>query len=113
LLSELPSAAPLPEEMWCLTHTLHPARYDASVISGTNSHIGKHDRVQSRAADFVYRDGSDSGRECRVKSGLPGRSLTNARRNNLPHNDLIDRFGRYARALDGPADGVTAQFNRS
>jgi hypothetical protein len=64
-----------------------------------------HDRLEAGRADLVDGGADDGGGETGANGGLTGRGLTNVRRNNVAHDDLVDGvstdLGTLKRGLDG------------
>ena len=103
------AGARLREQVGSVGHRLHAAGDDDVRIAGLDGLRGERDGAQARAADHVDGDGADFGRKSAEERGLARGILAESCRNNVAHDAFVDLFGLELRALDGCADGDSAE----
>ena len=93
-------------------HRLHPTRNDYLRITKLDSLCCHHHGLQTRAADFVDRDGWNAERNPTAKRCLPSRILPKPCLNDAAHDHFINIFRLHARTPHTLAHNHRSQIRR-
>jgi len=103
------AAARLWEQVGSIGHRLHAAGDDDVRIAGLDGLRGEGDGTKTGATDHVDGEGADLGRESAEDRGLARGILSEAGRDDVAHDALVDLLGTKLRALDGFVDDDCAE----
>jgi len=95
VLGRLPGPHPIAlacalEHIGRIGHAFHSARHNDSGTASTQQIVSEHDRLHSRAAEFINGGGTTSVWKSALSCGLARWPLSYTGREDVPHDGFVD-----------------------